>query len=146
MLECKFTLTEEQEPCEWYHESDIIDFSTSLIYENVSDGVRRKLKIKNAELDHSGLYICKVGDFTSETILEVEPRPPSFAETFEHVATGLGSDVIFRCETDKRDVNVLWMKNGMELLETDRHDIIWDDCHHSLEIKNIEEDDIGEYS
>ena len=148
-LECKFTLTEEQEPCEWFHESELIQFPNypkNPIYENNSDGVRRKLTIKAAELDHSGLYICKCGDFTTETILEVDPRPPQFNLEFRPAEVRLGENCLFKCETDKPEVNVLWMKNGVEIEESKKHIIIWDGCDHSLEIVNVGIEDQAEYS
>lgn len=152
LLRCKFTLTEEQEKAEWYLESDLIDFESEPFrnrFENLSDGHWRVLKLKKAELDDSGLYICKIGNFTTETILEVEPKPPTFNVRFESAEVGFGNDWTFKCQVDKPDLNVLWLKNGVELPESSRYITEWDgedELTHRLTIKDIEEADQAEYS
>ena len=147
VLKCQFTLTEDQEPAEWYCESELIDFSTSTKFENVSDGHWRGLKIINAQLDDSGLYMCKIGEHSTETILEVEQKPPSFTVKVKGGQAELGDEWTFICETEKPDSNVVWLKNGMELPDVSRFVTRWDDnLTHTLTIKDIQEDDYGEYS
>ena len=147
ILQCQFTLTEDQEPAEWFWESEPIDFETSTKFENVSDGHWRRLKIKNAELDDSGLFMCKIGEHTTETILEVEPRPPAFTVKVKGGQVEAGDNFTFFVETEKPEANVVWMKNGLELPDSDRYITRWDDqLTHTLTIMDVEEDDDAEYS
>jgi len=149
ILKCKFTLTEDQEEAEWYLEDEKIDFTAEADrFENACDGGHwRALKIKKAELDDSGLYMCRIGDHLTETILEVLPKPAEFKVGFESGVAELNEDWEFKIEVDKPNQDVVWSKDGNQLhISGDKYITTWDDDFtHRLVIKNIQLEDQGHY-
>ena len=149
ILKCKFTLTEEQEEAEWYLEDEKIDFTAEADrFGNACDGGHwRALKIKKAELDDSGLYMCRIGDHLTETILEVLPKPAEFKVGFDSGVAELNEDWEFKIEVDKPNQDVVWSKDGNQLhISGDKYITTWDDDFtHRLVIKNIQLEDQGHY-
>ena len=53
---------------------------------------------------------------------------------------------IFQCSLNKDSADVIWLKNGNPLCTGDKHTIGQDGCCYSLAIKNVNNDDVAEYS
>ena len=79
--------------------------------------------------------------------LIVDVPPPSFSVKVQGGKAELGKEWTFVCETSKPNSNVVWLKNGVELPDTDKYKTYWDDdLKHTMTIIDVVEADQGEYS
>lgn len=129
--------------------------------EIVSNGNRRTLRIHCPKWDDSGRYtIYHPGGFAT-CLLKVLPPPPppapplpSAEDTILHFKKGLraehkigGARLYTEVENLPDDIIVTWTKNGKELMEDARHQLLmdYDTGVVSVEIDDIQPADAGRY-
>merc|ERR1711981_44922 len=129
--------------------------------EILSLGVRRLIRIHCPRWDDSGRYtIYHPGGFATALLKVMPPPPPpapplpSAEDTILHFKKGLrsehkigGARLYTEVENLPDDIIVTWTKNGKELMEDNRHQLLmdYDTGVVSVEIDDIQQSDAGRY-
>ncbi|KAK0155211.1 Obscurin [Merluccius polli] len=105
-----------------------------------------ELTIRNALLEDTGIYCCVYGDVVTTANVTVTPIPITFKMGLKNQEAREGGNVILRCELSKAGVPVEWWKGEDLLNHGGRYQTTLSGNFAELEIKNIQPEDVGEYS
>lgn len=72
--------------------------------------------------------------------------PVKFVRGLSDVSTLQGETVVFWCELCKTKGDVLWLKDGQELVPSEQHEIRAEGRERSLTLSQVKPEDAGEYS
>ena len=76
-----------------------------------------------------------------------DDEPLKFTSLLENKEAFVNETVEFSCETSRRGIEVIWLKNNRPLSITEgRYQIVNRDCSYQLVIPSVTLDDSGEYS
>ncbi|KAJ3599333.1 hypothetical protein NHX12_033296 [Muraenolepis orangiensis] len=109
------------------------------------DGVM-ELTIRTALLEDTGVYRCVYGDAVTTADVTVTPIPITFKTGLKNQEAREGGDVVLRCELSKAGVPVEWWKGEDPLTHGGRYQTALRGNLAELQIKNIQPEDVGEYS
>lgn len=148
-IECE--IEDPEADCEWYFDGKKIEPDEHPEkYEIVVDGLKRKLLIKKCDPNTDrGRYECKCGVVTTGTEFFVRPalkflQPLADLEGIEEETIEL------KVEVTKPNQKVKWIRNGRTVNPNEerfanRYVILSNDCTHTLQIKNLNLKDAGEF-
>ncbi|XP_031719721.1 obscurin [Anarrhichthys ocellatus] len=105
-----------------------------------------ELTIKNAQLEDSGLYSCVCGDVKTTANITTTPIPLTFKMGLKNQEAPEGGNVSLRCELSRAGVPVQWWKAEDQLHHGGRYQMTLKDKTAEMHIKNIQPEDVGEYS
>ena len=71
---------------------------------------------------------------------------PKFTKKLEDKKSKEKDSAILECELNKPNIPVKWLKDGVELVPSDRIKLITDGCIHRLVIENATLEDSGTYT
>ncbi|KAG8544464.1 hypothetical protein GDO81_022450 [Engystomops pustulosus] len=83
------------------------------------DGRAHALLIRDVTEKDSGEFSCRCGDLTTSAQLSVHALPVIFKEELKKVEVLEGEDVVLRCELNRTDVSVHWLKGNKSLQSSD---------------------------
>uniref|UniRef100_A0A0N4ZKF6 Obscurin n=1 Tax=Parastrongyloides trichosuri TaxID=131310 RepID=A0A0N4ZKF6_PARTI len=104
--------------------------------------------IPSSKIDDSGLYEVEFAnaEMTIKTKGQVTvEREPKFTKGLEDKTVKEGEEVIFEAQTTEKVRIVKWYKNGKQISETKRIQIVSSENSYKLIIKETEMEDFGEY-
>ncbi|CAK6963696.1 obscurin-like protein 1 isoform X4 [Scomber scombrus] len=113
------------------------------------DGSLRKFIIHSAKVSDSGLYSCNLADDVETFHVDIQAAPvrfsalPEFARN-KYVETGC--PVKLQCEVSEPTAQVLWHKDGEQLLPESEYEIQTKETVRALVIKSAEVRHSGVYS
>ncbi|XP_074523985.1 obscurin [Halichoeres trimaculatus] len=105
-----------------------------------------EMTIKNAQLEDSGLYSCNYGDVKTTANITITPIPLTFKTGLKNQEAREGGNVSLRCELSRAGVPVEWWKGEDQLYHGGRYQMLQRGQIAELIIKNIQPEDVGEYS
>ncbi|KAM3929260.1 obscurin, partial [Leptodactylus fuscus] len=110
------------------------------------EGQAHELLIRDVTAKDSGKYSCRCGDVTTSALLSVNVLPVIFQEELKKMEVLEGEAVTLRCQLNKADVGVEWLKGDKTLQPGDRYTMQQVGGTVTLSIMEISEEDDGEYS
>ncbi|XP_078141769.1 obscurin [Centroberyx gerrardi] len=105
-----------------------------------------ELTVRNAQLEDSGLYSCSYGDTKTTANITITPIPITFRTGLKNQEAREGGNVSLHCELSKAGVPVQWWKGEDQLHHGGRYQMMLDGKIAEMHIKNIQPEDVGEYS
>ncbi|CAJ1060641.1 LOW QUALITY PROTEIN: obscurin [Xyrichtys novacula] len=105
-----------------------------------------ELTIKNSQLEDSGLYSCNYSDVKTTANITVTPIPLTFKMGLKNQEAPEGGNVTLLCELSRAGVPVQWWKAEDQLYHGGRYQMTQRGKIAELHIKNIQPEDVGEYS
>ena len=111
----------------------------------VWDGCDHSLEIVNVTIADQAEYSALIMGTENICKAPLDVKLPEFTNPFKSTLAKIGENATFNCKTDKPEVDVVWMKNGEKIKESDKHVITWDECEHSLTVVDVGEQDRAEY-
>ncbi|XP_061411261.1 obscurin-like [Lethenteron reissneri] len=110
------------------------------------EGSSAVLEIQRAALGDSGVYTCATLDDSSSARLTVSEKVAVFIAPLEDVRAEERSRVVLSCELSRPDVEVVWLRDDVELEASPRASASRDGARAALVITAVRTDDAGEYS
>ncbi|KAK6035387.1 immunoglobulin domain protein [Cooperia oncophora] len=142
------TVSDEDGKVLWYKDGKPLKEDDRVII--TSHGRQRTLKILSAKETDYGTYGCETSDGRNRTEgeLVVKADEPNISTGPQDLTVSkLGTDAKLHCEFTRPPHKVLWYKNGQEIWpQSDKYSITTSGNTSTLEIRNIEKNDIGQYS
>ncbi|XP_072768090.1 obscurin-like protein 1 [Nerophis lumbriciformis] len=111
-----------------------------------SEGNTHKLTINPLQLSDSGDYVCDLSTDEMYFSLFVKEMKVKFIRPLENVESLKGSSVTLRCEINKPKGDVLWLKDGQEILPSPRYRIRAQGRERSFTVHELLDEDAGEYA
>lgn len=107
-----------------------------------------RLTLKNAKLEDSGEYSCKINKQTekTDTTLEIVDYPYKFVKVLKHQTATEKDTLTLLCELDDEAGEVKWFKGEQEITADKRVQIKEDGRKRKLVIKDCKVTDAGLYS
>ncbi|XP_052382962.1 obscurin isoform X15 [Oncorhynchus keta] len=105
-----------------------------------------ELTIRNAVLEDTGFYSCVYAEAKTTATVNITPIPVTFKMGLKNQEASEGGIVTLRCELSKAGVPVEWWKGEEEVSPGGRYQIKLEGKIAELHIKNIQPEDVGEYS
>ncbi|RVE61151.1 hypothetical protein OJAV_G00167850 [Oryzias javanicus] len=148
------------------HEKDMVTFETAVNYEGIAykwlkNGVEIKftdrcqarckqlthtLSIRNVHFGDGAEYTFQAGSAVSAAKLHVEARVIEFTKNLKDLSITEKKRATFECEVSEANIQVMWMKDGLELEMSDRYKITVDGFVHRLVLPSVRLSDAGEYT
>ncbi|VDO68304.1 unnamed protein product [Haemonchus placei] len=147
-IELCCTLSDEDGVVVWYKDGKKLHEDDHLVIS--AEGTKRTLKISTVKDNDNGMYRCETSDGRSRTEGELVVK-----EEEPHISVGpqdltvdqFGTEAQFRCELTRPAQRVLWYKNEQEIWpQANKYVITTAGNVSTLEIRNIDKNDIGNYS
>ncbi|KAG9472588.1 hypothetical protein GDO78_018425 [Eleutherodactylus coqui] len=110
------------------------------------EGRAHELLIRDVTAKDSGEYSCKSGDVTTSALLSVNVLPVIFKEELKKVEVLEGENITLRCELNKEDMCVKWLKGDKILQPGDRYTMQQVGGTATLSIVEVSEEDAGDYN
>ncbi|XP_073532982.1 obscurin [Phyllobates terribilis] len=110
------------------------------------EGRTHDLLIGGVTLKDSGEYSCRCGDVTTSALLSVNALPVIFKEELKKVEVLEGESVALRCELNKADLCVQWLKGDRVLHPGDKYTMLQAGGTTTLSIREVSEEDDGDYT
>ncbi|KAI4883548.1 hypothetical protein NFI96_026922, partial [Prochilodus magdalenae] len=114
-----------------------------------SDGNMRRIVIRSSEYSHSGMYTCQLNDDVITFNVDVEGPPVAFKEipTEERQKSTMELDpVVLHCEISRPNTTARWLKDGVEVLQSDNVTIQAEGTMRRLIIRSAQLSDAGAYT
>nr|XP_046157554.1 obscurin isoform X4 [Oncorhynchus gorbuscha] len=105
-----------------------------------------ELTIRNAVLEDTGFYSCVYAEAKTTATVNITPIPVTFKMGLKNQEASEGGIVTLRCELSKAGVPVEWWKGEEEVNPGGRYQMKLEGKIAELHIKNIQPEDVGEYS
>ncbi|XP_029562286.1 obscurin isoform X3 [Salmo trutta] len=105
-----------------------------------------ELTIRNAVLEDTGFYSCVYAEAKTTATVNITPIPVTFKMGLKNQEASEGGIVTLRCELSKAGVPVEWWKGEEEVSPGGRYQMKLEGKIAELHIKNIQPEDVGEYS
>ncbi|CAB1324596.1 unnamed protein product, partial [Coregonus sp. 'balchen'] len=105
-----------------------------------------ELTIRNAVLEDTGFYSCFYAEAKTTATVNITPIPVTFKMGLKNQEASEGGIVTLRCELSKAGVPVEWWKGEEEVSPGGRYQMKLEGKIAELHIKNIQPEDVGEYS
>ncbi|GAB1597549.1 hypothetical protein Ahia01_000031400, partial [Argonauta hians] len=151
-LSCE--MSEENITATWLKDGQVLKSDSRI--KMVTERKTQKLIINKVTSEDTGVYTCKVGKVYTTARLVVEKtvssetttteRKTEFTTKLTEQKIRVTETAIFTCEVDREDVTCVWLKDGKEIKTSERIEIITEKRTHKLIIRNVQEEDKGEYS
>ncbi|XP_066467658.1 obscurin-like protein 1 isoform X2 [Tiliqua scincoides] len=110
------------------------------------EGRVHSLLLSNVSKADAGEYICYSHHDQLCFELSVKELPVKFVRGLSDVSTLQGETVVFWCELCKTKGDVLWLKDGQELVPSEHHEIRAEGRERSLTLNHVKSEDAGEYT
>ncbi|XP_075703653.1 obscurin [Rhinoderma darwinii] len=110
------------------------------------EGQANELLIRDVTVRDSGEYSCRCGDVTTSAVLSVNVLPVIFKEELKQVEVLEGENAALRCEVNKADVCVEWLKGDKILQPGDKYTMQQIGGTTTLSILEVSEEDDGDYT
>ncbi|KAJ6665562.1 hypothetical protein lerEdw1_003405 [Lerista edwardsae] len=110
------------------------------------EGRVHSLLLSNVAKADAGEYICYSHHDQLCFELSVKELPVKFVRGLSDMSTLQGETVVFWCELCKTKGDVLWLKDGQELVSSEHHEIRAEGRERSLTLNQVKPEDAGEYS
>lgn len=116
-------------------------------FEIIVDGTVHKLIIKDVLMEDKAKYTITVADKKSSAEVFVSEEVVEFIRELQNVEVSeIPGTAVFDIELSKPDVTVQWLCQGKPVIPDNKHDIIADGKVHTLTVKDVDDEDEGEYS
>ncbi|KAK6057427.1 hypothetical protein COOONC_05057 [Cooperia oncophora] len=146
-IELCCTLSDEDGVVVWYKDGKALQEDDRILIS--SDGTKRKFKILAVRDTDKGTYRCETSDGRSRTegeLMVKEEEPHISVGPQDLTVNKFGTDAKLHCEFTRPPHKVLWYKNGQEIWpQANKYAMTTSGNTSTLEIRNIEKNDIGEY-
>ncbi|KAM6918651.1 obscurin [Xenentodon cancila] len=143
-LSCEVSDSKTQ--VKWYKDGKLLTSSKEVRID--SKGKSRELVIEKVEKKDVGEYTCEAGTEKlvfklklTDVVIKFQKRP--LKDTFTVEA---GETIVLSTELTSESGNVKWFRDGVELKESGRYEIIKDRLSRSLKVNSAEVKDSGAYS
>ncbi|XP_031414919.1 obscurin-like protein 1a [Clupea harengus] len=110
------------------------------------NGVTHYLTIDPLRRSDSGEYTCDVGTDEMQFSLLVKEMRVKFTKSLHNTVAYKDGMITLRCEVCKAKADVLWLKDGEEVIPSRRFSIRANELERSLTIHRVTKEDAGEYS
>ncbi|KAG9472586.1 hypothetical protein GDO78_018425 [Eleutherodactylus coqui] len=115
-------------------------------YDIRQDGSRLELQINDLELSDADQYSCVCEDQKTMAFLTINVLPVIFKEELKKVEVLEGENITLRCELNKEDMCVKWLKGDKILQPGDRYTMQQVGGTATLSIVEVSEEDAGDYN
>ncbi|XP_038278473.1 obscurin-like protein 1 [Dermochelys coriacea] len=133
-------------PVQWVKDGTRLEPGGSLILEE--EGTHRRLVIPAAGVEHSGKYVCDVADDTRTFTVQVCEPPVRIVRSKrvrEQQCLVAGDDLVVGCEVSRPSAAVRWLRDGQELVASERVRIEDRGSFRQLTILGVRPSDSGSY-
>ncbi|XP_037617812.1 LOW QUALITY PROTEIN: obscurin-like protein 1 [Sebastes umbrosus] len=112
-----------------------------------AEGTMRRLIIRSAETSDAGSYTCQAGNNSMEFTVNVREHPVMIVEPKDDVVmeSYISEEIQLQCELSRSSGKVRWFKDGQEVEESDKVQLISEGPYRRLTILNGSAEDGGEY-
>ncbi|XP_019626722.1 PREDICTED: obscurin-like [Branchiostoma belcheri] len=149
VFECEISLAKRE--VTWYREDQQIFPGDK--YEMITEHKVRRLKVKDGRLADEGEYSCIFGDQKTTANLYVKELPADLEAVPTAEFSGPLRDqevwqleqATFECEVAKEEAYVMWLKNGEEVMQSEKYDISVEGRRRILKIKGCLPEDETSY-
>ncbi|XP_061686423.1 obscurin-like protein 1a [Syngnathoides biaculeatus] len=138
VLECE--VPNESVLTTWYREDERLMPSNK--YGIEQQGTRRRLTIKDVEIDDDGVYFCEMQD-GGKSIAELSVKGKILRKLPRKVEVLEGENATFFVEVEDDDMEIHWFKNGQKLHETHQTILKTFGNTHVLAFVNVVHQDSG---
>ncbi|XP_075172031.1 obscurin isoform X19 [Anomaloglossus baeobatrachus] len=110
------------------------------------EGRVHDLLIRDVTEKDSGEYSCQCADISTSALLSVNALPVIFKEELKKVEVLEGESMVLRCELNKADMCVQWLKGDKVLQHGGKYTMQQAGGTTTLSIREVSEEDDGEYT
>ncbi|XP_078700413.1 obscurin-like protein 1 isoform X8 [Branchiostoma floridae x Branchiostoma belcheri] len=151
ILEAEISIPDGEVTWLWNGQAIPVDLLSSGRFQIISDGRKRKLKIKDPEKAFCGEFTLVTNSGQSKCKLDISDRPVKIKSGLKDVkAMDKDPEVTLEAEVSEADGAVTWLKNGkpipQDLLDSGKVQIVADGNKRKLKLKDLGKDDAGEYT
>ncbi|XP_078700406.1 obscurin-like isoform X2 [Branchiostoma floridae x Branchiostoma belcheri] len=151
ILEAEISIPDGEVTWLWNGQAIPVDLLSSGRFQIISDGRKRKLKIKDPEKAFCGEFTLVTNSGQSKCKLDISDRLIQIKSGLKNVkATDREPEVTLEAEVSEPDGEVTWLRNGkpipQDLLSSGKIQIIADGKKRKLKIKDLNKDDAGEFT
>ncbi|CAH1249638.1 OBSCN [Branchiostoma lanceolatum] len=150
-LEAEISIPDGEVTWLWNGQAIPADLLSSGRFQIITDGRKRKLKIKDLEKAYCGEFTLVTNSGESKCKLDISDRLIKIKAGLKNVkATDKDPEVTLEAEVSEPDGEVTWLRNGKpipeDLLKSGKFQIIADGKKRKLKIKDMGKDDAGEFT
>ncbi|XP_078093397.1 myosin binding protein Ca [Mustelus asterias] len=139
-------VSEEGAVAVWSKDGVELTREDSLKYRFKKSGKKQILIINDATKADSGRYKIMTNGGESEADLIVEDKVLQVLQSFADLTLKASEQAVFRCEVSDDKVSGKWLKNGVEVIPSNRIHITHNGRFHKLVIDNVTADDEADYT
>ncbi|XP_046554801.1 titin-like [Haliotis rubra] len=137
-------VTEADQPAKWMKNGMELKPSDKIKME--VDGKIHRLIISPAELDDQSEYTIMIRSAQSTAPLTVEEIPLEIIVPLKEIECVEGENITLLCEINRPDMEVVWMKDKVEISSTEDRQIKMDGTKHTLTFPKVALEDEAEYT
>ncbi|MEQ2302209.1 Myosin-binding protein C, fast-type [Ameca splendens] len=146
-VEFEIEVSEEGAHVMWsYEDQEISKEKDSSKYRFKKDGKKHTLTILEATLDDAGMYHAWTNGGHTKGELEVEEKELEVLQDIADLTVKATDQAVFKCEVSDDKVTGKWLKDGVEVLPSDRIKITHIGRFHRLVIDDVKPEDAGDYT
>ncbi|KAJ8319891.1 hypothetical protein KUTeg_001478 [Tegillarca granosa] len=138
-LKCE--LNKPNRPVKWLKDGQEIKPDDRIKF--VMDCYMHQIIITDVTLSDMGKITCVCGDVSTEATLTVEELPVEFTKPLKDMKVKEKETVTLKCELNKPNRPVKWLKNGQEIKPDDRIKFVMDCYMHQIIITDVTLSDMG---
>ncbi|KAM6893707.1 obscurin-like protein 1a [Xenentodon cancila] len=112
-----------------------------------AEGTMRRLIIRSAETSDAGSYACQAGNSSMEFTVNVREPPAMIVEPKDDVVmeSYVSEEINLQCELSRSSGKARWSKDGQQVQESDKIQLISEGPYRKLSILRGTVEDSGEY-
>ncbi|XP_047232903.1 myosin binding protein Cb isoform X2 [Girardinichthys multiradiatus] len=146
-VEFEIEVSEEGAHVMWsYEDQEISKEKDSSKYRFKKDGKKHTLTIQEATLDDAGMYHAWTNGGHTKGELEVEEKELEVLQDIADLTVRATDQAVFKCEVSDEKVTGKWLKDGVEVLPSDRIKMTHIGRFHRLVIDDVKPEDAGDYT
>ncbi|MED6231702.1 Myosin-binding protein C, fast-type [Ataeniobius toweri] len=146
-VEFEIEVSEEGAHVMWsYEDQEISKEKDSSKFRFKKDGKKHTLTIQEATLDDAGMYHAWTNGGHTKGELEVEEKELEVLQDIADLTVRATDQAMFKCEVSDDKVTGKWLKDGVEVLPSDRIKMTHIGRFHRLVIDDVKAEDAGDYT
>ncbi|KAI5626035.1 myosin-binding protein C, fast-type, partial [Silurus asotus] len=146
-VEFEVEVSEEGAQVIWcYEEQELSRDDKSVHYRFKKDGTRHTLVIQEATLEDTGMYHAYTTGGHTKGELIVEEKELEILQSIADLTVKSAEQAMFKCEVSDEKVTGKWLKDGVEVVPSERIKITHIGRIHRLTIDDVKPSDAGDYT
>eukprot|EP00061_Rhincodon_typus_P017371 g46044.t1 len=145
-VEFELEVSEEGALVKWERNGQELRREETFKYRFKKDGKKHVLFINEATKEDAGHYTAKTNGDQSVAELLVQEKQLEVYQDIADLTVKAEEQAVFKCEVSDEEVKGTWLKNGVEVVPSDRMQITHIGRIHKLVIDNVRPEDEGDYT